>query len=115
MRNEAGERLEIELSAVTITNSGGANFGFFIRRMPGLPTPPDLMKNGEVALDALWGQLGKAPLRELVNEEIAGVEKNLIRAALDLNKGNRSATARLLGLSRQSLYSKLERYGISCD
>ncbi|MDG1211214.1 MAG: helix-turn-helix domain-containing protein [Paracoccaceae bacterium] len=115
MRNEAGERLEVELSAVTITNSGGANFGFFIRRMPGLPTPPDLMKNGEVALDALWGQLGKAPLRELVNEEIAGVEKNLIRAALDLNKGNRSATARLLGLSRQSLYSKLERYGISCD
>ncbi len=115
MRSEAGERLEVELSAVTIANSSGADFGFFIRRMPALTSPPDLLKNGDVALDELWGQLGKAPLRELVNEEIAGVEKNLIRAALDLNKGNRSATARLLGLSRQSLYSKLERYGISSD
>lgn len=112
MRNAAGDGLDVELSAVTIAHADGDEFGFSIRRVTTQATATD-QTGGETAIDALWGQLGKAPLRELVNEEIAGVEKNLIRAALDLNKGNRSATARLLGLSRQSLYSKLERYGIS--
>ncbi len=80
--------------------------------MPSHPSPvrPD---GDDGSVDALWEQLGSAPLRELVNQEIAGIERNLIRAALELNKGNRSATARLLSLSRQSLYSKLDRYGIA--
>ena len=32
--------------------------------------------------------------------------------ALELAGGNRTATAELLGLSRQSLYAKLNRYGL---
>ena len=35
--------------------------------------------------------------------------------ALDLTGGNRTATAELLGLSRQSLYVKLDRYGLDGD
>ena len=34
------------------------------------------------------------------------------RAALQLTGDNRSAAAELLGLSRQSLYTKLKRYGL---
>ncbi|MGZ8403091.1 MAG: helix-turn-helix domain-containing protein, partial [Rhodoplanes sp.] len=37
---------------------------------------------------------------------------NYVRAALDLAGGNRTAAAGLLGLSRQSLYAKLNRYDI---
>lgn len=112
MRTAAGERLEVELSAVAIASADSDEFGFSIRRMPSHPSPVS-PTGDDGSVDALWEQLGSAPLRELVNQEIAGIERNLIRAALELNKGNRSATARLLGLSRQSLYSKLDRYGIA--
>jgi len=40
------------------------------------------------------------------------VERYYITQALQLTAGNRTAAARLLGLSRQSLYVKLARYGI---
>ena len=40
------------------------------------------------------------------------VERRYIEAALELTGGNRTAAAELLGLSRQSLYAKLNRYGL---
>ncbi|MGA1578935.1 MAG: helix-turn-helix domain-containing protein, partial [Steroidobacteraceae bacterium] len=39
-------------------------------------------------------------------------ERLCIEAALQLNDNNRASTADMLGLSRQSLYVKLHRYGI---
>ena len=57
-------------------------------------------------------QLGKQPMRELIRGEIEVVEKNLILAALELTGNNRAATAKVLGISRQSLYQKLSRYGL---
>ena len=38
------------------------------------------------------------------------VEMHYVKAALDLAGGNRTAAAEMLGLSRQSLYTKLKRY-----
>ena len=38
-----------------------------------------------------------------------------IESALELTNGNRTAAAELLGLSRQSLYAKLNRYGLDGD
>jgi len=35
-----------------------------------------------------------------------------VKQALELAGENRTATAELLGLSRQSLYAKLNRYGL---
>lgn len=39
------------------------------------------------------------------------VEQHYVKEALLRSKGNRTATAELLGLSRQSLYAKLNCYG----
>ena len=36
-----------------------------------------------------------------------------IEAALELTGDNRASAAEMLGLSRQSLYSKLRRFGLS--
>mgnify|MGYP001551685990 CR=1 FL=1 len=63
-------------------------------------------------LHALTDKLGKAPLKTLVNETVGLVERHYIEAALETTDGNRSAAAKMLGLSRQSLYMKLSRYGI---
>ncbi len=43
---------------------------------------------------------------------VASTEENAIREALRRSGGNRSRTARLLGLSRNGLALKMERYGI---
>ncbi|HYQ90034.1 MAG TPA: sigma 54-interacting transcriptional regulator, partial [Candidatus Binatia bacterium] len=40
------------------------------------------------------------------------LERNLIRKALVQSKGNKTKTARALGLTRAQLYSRLEKYGV---
>jgi len=44
--------------------------------------------------------------------ELEEVERELIRQALDRTQGNKSAAARLLGLTRDTLRYRLERYGL---
>ena len=46
-----------------------------------------------------------------MQDTTSAVERHYIDAALELTGGNRTAAAELLGLSRQSLYAKLNRYG----
>ena len=44
---------------------------------------------------------------------LAAVERNYILKVLGERKGNKSQTARILGISRSTLREKLNRYGIS--
>jgi len=48
------------------------------------------------------------PLKKL----LADYEKKLIRRALDETEWNRTRTARLLGINRRQLFSKMKRYGL---
>ena len=67
------------------------------------------------ALGAMADHLGRSSLPTLIRETVSVVEKYYIEAALDEAGGNRTATAELLGLSRQSLYMKLNRYGLDTE
>ena len=51
-------------------------------------------------------------MKEIVRESSDMIERLCIEAALTLTADNRASAADLLGLSRQSLYSKLHRYGL---
>lgn len=66
-------------------------------------------------LQPLTAKLGETPLKVLVSETVVVIERHFIEAALANTDGNRSAAAKMLGLSRQSLYVKLARYGIGAE
>ena len=56
--------------------------------------------------------IGRVALKEIVREATDVIERLCIEAALKLTGDNRASAAEMLGLSRQSLYVKLRRYGL---
>jgi DNA-binding NtrC family response regulator len=56
--------------------------------------------------------VGRVPMKDIVSETSDLIEKLCIEAALELTRDNRASAAEILGLSRQSLYVKLRRYGL---
>jgi transcriptional regulator PpsR len=112
LRGELGAETEVEISAACDPDGEPASIGILLRdvgrRLPRRDNDERL--GGRLA--ALTGRIGKGPLRALVDEAVRVLEQHYIEEALDLTRGNRTATADLLGLSRQSLYVKLKRYGL---
>jgi DNA-binding NtrC family response regulator len=53
------------------------------------------------------------PLKQIVADAARAVERQAIRDALERSDGSPSKAARLLGISRASMYNKLKEYGIS--
>jgi len=56
--------------------------------------------------------VGRTPLKAIVSETTDLIEQLCIQTALSMTGDNRASAALLLGLSRQSLYVKLRRYGM---
>ncbi len=89
---------------------GESAYGFVLRSTEQRPGGSDVVRTRSV--DQLTELVGKVPLKELVRESADLIERLSIEAALTLTSNNRAAAAEMLGLSRQSLYVKLRRYGI---
>ena len=64
------------------------------------------------SVEQLTELIGRVPLKDLVREATDAIERLCIEAALELSGDNRASAAEMLGLSRQSLYVKLRRYGL---
>ncbi|RMH18805.1 MAG: sigma-54-dependent Fis family transcriptional regulator [Acidobacteria bacterium] len=52
-------------------------------------------------------------LAEAVSEATERLEKRMIRSRLAAHKGNRTATAESLGISRKTLFNKMRHYGLT--
>ena len=112
LHGDLGTDSEVEISAAGFPASEPREAAVLIRDVgQRLPLPSGENRLGDL-LGTLSAQVGKTPLRELVKETVGVVEQHYVEAALDLTGGNRTAAAELLGLSRQSLYAKLGRYGL---
>ncbi|WP_295393676.1 transcriptional regulator PpsR [uncultured Thiodictyon sp.] len=107
-----GAELQAEISAAGRGGKHGGTIGVFIRDVSRRLTASEQGPGLEGMMESLNRQIGKTTLRKLVDDTVAVVEQRYIEAALDLTGGNRTAAAELLGLSRQSLYVKLGRYGL---
>ena len=114
LRGEEGSSTQVEISAVSVRNGGHPCFGFAIRNVePRLSldkTPPTRALSRSV--EQLTELIGQVPLKDLVREATEVIERLCIEAALELTGNNRASAAEMLGLSRQSLYVKLRRYGL---
>lgn len=112
IHGELGANTEVEISAAGTGEPGNPHVGVLLRdvarRLPPIEDADRLIS----ALGPLTEQIGKTTLRKLVRDTVGVVERHYVRAALDLAGGNRTAAAELLGLSRQSLYAKLNRYDL---
>jgi DNA-binding NtrC family response regulator len=71
----------------------------------------------EIGLDSLPAEIGDqassaTPLKHVLDRQAAGTEKEMIIEALERADGNRTKAAKLLGISRASLYNKINQYQI---
>jgi transcriptional regulator PpsR len=117
IHSELGSDTDVEISAVGNADRNPTRIGVLIRDVGRRLAPAPAVSHQRLGavLGSLTDQVGRSTLRALVRETVGVVERHYIEAALELTGGNRTAAAELLGLSRQSLYSKLDRYDIEGD
>ncbi len=114
LRGQYGSVEDIEISAVAVTGGEQPCFGFTIRQVGQRPQAIETAgREVPRSVKQLTELVGRVPLKSLVRESTDLIERLCIEAALELVGDNRASAAEMLGLSRQSLYVKLRRYGIS--
>ena len=117
IRSGFGDPEEVEVSAVVVPDEVRPTYGFSIRNVSRRmavsegSTPAGLGATAR-SVEQLTQLIGRVPMKEIVRESTDLIEKMCIEAALTLTQDNRASAADVLGLSRQSLYSKLRRYGL---
>ena len=113
LRGEFGAATEVEISAVMVAQAEPPLLGFTIRdvgrRMTSEVKAADALPR---SVNQLTELVGRVPMKDIVGETTDLIERRCIEAALELTRDNRASAAEILGLSRQSLYVKLRRYGL---
>jgi transcriptional regulator PpsR len=103
----------VEIAATWLNDRPAPFFVFVVRdtsradalRRPGIGVSEDGGKS-------IMELVGSSTLKDIVAETTDVVEKMCIETAVELTRNNRVAAAEMLGLSRQSLYVKLRKYGL---
>jgi transcriptional regulator PpsR len=108
-----GERTDVpvEIAAAADVDGRPRYVGLLIHDVSGR-LAPGTGDGIAASIEALTRQTGTSSLRRLVQDSTALVERHYIEAALKLTQGNRTAAADMLGISRQGLYAKLNRYNL---
>ncbi len=112
MRGEYGSTAEVEISAVAVTTGEQPCLGFTIRDVGRRLATETRGKELPRSAGQMTELVGRVPLKDIVRETTDLIEQLCIEAALELTGDNRASAAEMLGLSRQSLYVKLRRFGV---
>jgi DNA-binding NtrC family response regulator len=106
---ELGSSAEVQISAAGNADKNPEFVGMLILDVTSR-SMTDVGSRATAQLDA--ERLGNLPLEQHVREATETVERQCIEAALAKSNGNRTAAAKILGLSRQSLHTKLNKYSL---
>ena len=113
LRGEYGSVTDVEISATMVPHGDRPFLGFTIRDVGRrLSAAPRSKRELPRSVGQLTELVGRVPLKDIVGETSDLIEQLCIEAALELTRDNRASAAEMLGLSRQSLYVKLRRYGV---
>lgn len=113
LRGQGGMQEEIEVSGVVAPRGEGVCYGFTIRNVGRrLRDVPLAERDLPRSVEQLTELVGRMSLKDIVRESTDLIERLCIEAALSYTSDNRASAAEILGVSRQSLYSKLHRHGL---
>ncbi|WP_372890173.1 transcriptional regulator PpsR [Rhodosalinus sp.] len=110
-----GMRATVDISAARLNGRTDRQIGFILREASAtqaISVAEAGATMSEEAMTNVMDLVGTASLKELVGATTDVVEKLCIETAVRLTDNNRVAAAEMLGLSRQSLYVKLRKYGL---
>ncbi len=112
-RSAFGVSIPVEISTTYLVDTKPEGFAFVLRdvsRTVSSRTAGPAVSSE--AVEHIIDLVGSTPLKELVRGTTDVVEKLCIETAIKLTNNNRASAAEMLGLSRQSLYVKLRKYGL---
>jgi len=120
LRGAVGLHTPVEVAASALMPTPGSGSGgpvsryAFSLRDTGRRLAPgeDALPRVPSSVKQLSELVGRVPLKQIVAETSDLIEKLSIEAALQMTRDNRALAAQMLGLSRQSLYVKLRRFGM---
>ncbi len=113
LRGQYGLTTPVEISGTAVLHGEPPCLGFAIRDVGRrLSADPRGRKELPRSVAQLTELVGRVPMKDIVGETTDLIEQLCIEAALELTRDNRASAAEMLGLSRQSLYVKLRRYGL---
>lgn len=113
LSGDFGTPRTVEISATYLRDLENPGYAFILRdatRADAVRVSPAPV--GEENVKSVMELVGSATLKEIVAETTDVVERMCIETAVELTSNNRVAAAEMLGLSRQSLYVKLRKYGL---
>jgi transcriptional regulator PpsR len=112
VRTLSGMTLPVEISGVYLAKPEPL-FVMFVRdlnrRSPSAIPASQSLPNPFAELSQF---VGRRPIKDIVGDTVDTIERMCIESALELTHNNRASAAEMLGLSRQSLYVKLRKFGI---
>lgn len=113
MVGEFGSARPVEVSLTQVRRDTGKVIGLLLRDTSTRTAPETRsLLPGDSTFDNAAELIGQMSLKDIVRETTDVIERMCIETALAMTHGNRASAAELLGLSRQSLYIKMRRFGI---
>ena len=111
LNGELNSATDVEISAVGDRDGNAAYFGMVLRDVTarlraGRPA------EAQASMDQPHDGGPGLSLVEIVKASTAAIERRTIVAALEMAQGNRTRAAKRLGVSRQSLHTKLKLYNV---
>ncbi len=110
---DLGSSTQVEISAIADRAGQPQHIGLLLRDV----TMRSIAGHASTAVshggEALDTRLGELSLEDLVRASTEALEQKMILSALEQCSGNRTAAAKLLRLSRQSLHTKLNKYDLA--
>jgi transcriptional regulator PpsR len=113
VRDRYESQEDVEISAVMVNDGGKEWIGLSIRMTGRVRNQTPINDGVTRSVEQLTELVGRVSLKEIVRESTDLIERLCIEAALNYTSDNRASAAEILGLSRQSLYLKLHRHGLT--